>query len=434
MELDYRVCGLDFGNFALKLCVYRYNEPIPVTLQQGSFSIPSVIVLNGDNYMYGYQANAFAFHDASKVVFDLLRWILQNRNLGPRCQDSHSIIPSMTPVRRDSECFFDLGDGHRISLREAVSNMLTNGLDNASRFLSYGPITHLSLSVPLFYTYSVIETLYSILLEKKITFSLYWEPEACVLAHLYKSHSDFVSASRHILVCSFGGSSLDVSVVSTVQDISIKRMNVYYSLGGNSVTKIIRNYLQDRLSHDHPGLRFRPVSYLQMAAEEVKRSLYEGEDAELELSRVGFVEDESSVVVTLEDLRGVLQSAVRRVANTIDRYLELYDDIEILICGNEARSPFLHEVFGEKERAYRITWYDRSEWFSAYGACLCLVHNQVGIDVLRPYHVREIDKTQIEKMKTLLGPGIDDGRNQSNHLRSHMNSFYAIYYDLMRQR
>ena len=430
MELDYRVCGLDFGNFALKLCVYRYNEPIPVTLQQGSFSIPSMIVLNGDDYVYGFQANAIALHDASKVVFDLLRWISQNRYLSPNSLDSHSIIPSMTAVRRDSKCLFDLGGGHYISLKEAVSNLLTNGLDNASRFLSFGTVTHIALSIPLFYTYSIVETLYSILSERNITFSLYWEPEACVLAHLFKNHSNFVPASKYILVCSFGGSSLDVSVVNTTQDISIEHPIVRYSLGGNSVTKVIRNYLQSRLHREYPALEFRPVSYLQMAAEEVKRSIYEGEDAEVELSSVGFVEDESSVVVRFEDLRRVLQSVVKEAVKTIDYCLERYDDIEILICGNEARSPFLHEALREKEERYRITWCDRSEWFSAYGACLCLVHNQEGIDALRPYHVRELERERIERLQTKFGPGIeDDRRNLFNRIEKPMSAFYNMYYD-----
>lgn len=395
MRTGRRISGLDLGNYNSKVCIFNNGEPVAISLKQGSFSIPTLIINCDGEKQYGYQASMISGSNKDHVAFEFLYYLQIRKMLTWKQRDAHSIIPSWSPIKTGDKVFYKLGRNDYLELNDAVTNYVKYLLDCASEYLSYGKTDILAVSVPIYHNYEIKDQLPQLLNGLSLPYSLFWEPEVGVLAHLYIQKKR--QTKDYVLFCSYGSLSFDVALVNTKQTIKIVKENDHYSVeyeqfGGKYNTKLIRRHL----SSLYGDCKLKETSTLQSIAERIKLAFYTEDEYCFDLQDIA--DDAPSCTLCMEekDIRESLSESTETLLKEMRGVLNGHNsaDTEIVICGKEARSPIFKELVRSHFEEFEVTWYDYEEAFCAMGACLAQAHCNNSIDGLLKYKIEPLYRSE----------------------------------------
>lgn len=386
MSTGRHVCGLDLGNYNSKICIFHNKEPVAVSLKQGSFSIPTLIVYRDGVKHYGYQASLISGSSKDNVAFEFFYFMQIKSHLDFRKKDSHSIIPSWSPIRTGEKVLYNIGHNYYLDLDVAIVKYVKYLLDCASSYLSYGQIDVVAVSVPIYLNGEVKARLPSLFDQLSVPYSLFWEPAVGVLAHIYKQQH----VKDYVLFCSYGSSSFDVSLVSTNQKVEIVQKDGnhlvdYQFYGGKYNTKLICRHIKEV----YGTYNLKDDSTLQSVAEQIKLAFYEDDEYYFDLQEIANDAASCSLFLERQELRKILSKPTPFLLNEMSDILNerSASDTEIVICGKEARSPIFKELVRAHFENYEVAWYDCEDAFCAYGACLAQAHCDNGINQLLAYKI-----------------------------------------------
>lgn len=395
MRTGRHITGLDLGNYNSKVCIFNNGEPVAISLKQGSFSIPTLIINCDGERQYGYQASMISDSRKDHVAFEFLYYLQIKKMLTWKQRDAHSIIPSWSPIKTGDKVFYKLGHNDYLDLNDAVTNYVKYLLDCASGYLSYGNTEILAVSVPIYHNYEIRDQLPQLFNGLSLSYSLFWEPEVGVLAHLYIQKKR--QAKDYVLFCSYGSLSFDVALVNTKQTIKIVKENDHYSVeyeqfGGKYNTKLIRRHL----SSLYGNYKLKETSTLQSIAERIKLAFYAEDEYYFDLQDIA--DDAPSCTLCMEekDIRESLSESTETRLKEMRGVLNGHSsaDTEIVICGKEARSPIFKELVRSHFEEFEVTWYDYEEALCAMGACLAQAHCNNSIDGLLKYKIEPLYRSE----------------------------------------
>ena len=395
MRTGRRITGLDLGNYNSKVCIFNNGEPVAISLKQGSFSIPTLIINCDGERQYGYQASMISGNNKDHVAFEFLYYLQIKKMLTWKQRDAHSIIPSWSPIKTGDKVFYKLGHNDYLDLNEAVTNYVKYLLDCASEYLSYGKTEILAVSVPIYHNYEIKDKLPQLFNGLSLSYSLFWEPEVGVLAHLYLQKKR--QAKDYVLFCSYGSLSFDVALVNAKQTIKIVKENDHYSVeyeqfGGKYNTKLIRRHL----SSQYGNYKLKETSTLQSIAERIKLAFYTEDEYNFDLQDIADDAPSCTLCMEEDDIRESLSGSTETLLEEMRGVLNGHSsaDTEIVICGKEARSPIFKELVRSHFEEFEVTWYDYDEALCAMGACLAQAHCNNSIDGLLKYKIEPLYRSE----------------------------------------
>lgn len=395
MRTGRRITGLDLGNYNSKVCIFNNGEPVAISLKQGSFSIPTLIINCDGERQYGYQASMISGNNKDHVAFEFLYYLQIKKMLTWKQRDAHSIIPSWSPIKTGDKVFYKLGHNDYLDLNEAVTNYVKYLLDCASEYLSYGKTEILAVSVPIYHNYEIKDKLPQLFNGLSLSYSLFWEPEVGVLAHLYLQKKR--QAKDYVLFCSYGSLSFDVALVNAKQTIKIVKENDHYSVeyeqfGGKYNTKLIRRHL----SSQYGNYKLKETSTLQSIAERIKLAFYTEDEYNFDLQDIADDAPSCTLCMEEDDIRESLSGSTETLLEEMRGVLNGHSsaDTEIVICGKEARSPIFKELVRSHFGEFEVTWYDYDEALCAMGACLAQAHCNNSIDGLLKYKIEPLYRSE----------------------------------------
>ena len=391
MSTGRRITGLDLGNYNSKVCIFNNGEPVAMSLKQGSFSIPTLIINCDGEKQYGYQASMISHTNKDHVAFEFLYYLHIKKMLSYMQRDAHSIIPSWSPLKTGERVFFKLGHNDYLDLNDAIKGYVEYLLDCASEYLSYGKTDILAVSVPIYHNFEIKNQLPQLFDGLSLSYSLFWEPEVGVLAHIYNQKKR--QTKDYVLFCSYGSLSFDVALVSTKQNIRIVKEDGRYSVecklfGGKYNTTLIRRHLENM----YKDYKLKDVSKLQSIAEQIKLAFYTEDEYYFDLQEIADDAPSCMLCVEEEDIRKILSEPTKSLLEEMRGALSGHNisDTEIVICGKEARSPIFKNSVISYFNDFEVTWYDYEEALCAVGACLAQAHCNNGIDGLLKYKIDPI--------------------------------------------
>lgn len=395
MRTGRRITGLDLGNYNSKVCIFNNGEPVAISLKQGSFSIPTLIINCDGERQYGYQASMISGNNKDHVAFEFLYYLQIKKMLTWKQRDAHSTIPSWSPIKTGDKVFYKLGHNDYLDLNEAVTNYVKYLLDCASEYLSYGKTEILAVSVPIYHNYEIKDKLPQLFNGLSLSYSLFWEPEVGVLAHLYLQKKR--QAKDYVLFCSYGSLSFDVALVNAKQTIKIVKENDHYSVeyeqfGGKYNTKLIRRHL----SSQYGNYKLKETSTLQSIAERIKLAFYTEDEYNFDLQDIADDAPSCTLCMEEDDIRESLSESTETLLEEMRGVLNGHSsaDTEIVICGKEARSPIFKELVRSHFGEFEVTWYDYDEALCAMGACLAQAHCNNSIDGLLKYKIEPLYRSE----------------------------------------
>ena len=225
------------------------------------------------------------------------------------------------------------------------------------------------MSVPIYHNFEIKNQLPQLFDGLSLSYSLFWEPEVGVLAHIYNQKKR--QTKDYVLFCSYGSLSFDVALVSTKQNIRIVKEDGRYSVecklfGGKYNTTLIRRHL-DNMYKDY---KLKDVSKLQSIAEQIKLAFYTEDEYYFDLQEIADDAPSCTLCVEEEDIRKILSEPTKSLLEEMRGALSGHNisDTEIVICGKEARSPIFKNSVISYFNDFEVTWYDYEEALCAVGA------------------------------------------------------------------
>lgn len=391
MNVERRIGGVDIGDYNSEICIFHQGEPVAISLMQGSFSIPTLIVNRDNSFHYGYEAYMISGKNKDDVVFELIYYLRIWMNLTGERIDSHSIIPSWTPLKMNRNVYFLLDHNQLFSLSRLFSKYISYLLDCGANYFSYGKIKTLGVSIPIHYNYGIRILIQTLLQKQGVSYSFYREPEVAVLAHIYRQKC----VKKYVLFCSYGATSFDTALVSTYQNIKIVKkdgQNLMSSelIGGKFCTTLIRRHLKS-LYKDYT---LKEDSAIQSIAEKIKLAFYDNDEYFFDVMDITNSNQSCSTCLEENTVRDILSEYVEYTINDLKSTLDNHSpsETEIIVCGQEARSPLFKEAVKANFGKYQLTWYDGNEAFAAYGACLAQAYYVNGFSRLLAYSIEPMPR------------------------------------------
>jgi molecular chaperone DnaK len=254
MKMSHAV-GIDLGTtYSCIACLNQHGQPVTIPNQEGELATPSVVFLDGDEFIVGTEALRNAIAHPDRVVQNAKRFM---GNTTKTWQIDETLL---TP--------------------QSVSSRILHKLLNAAT-QKIGPITEAVITVPAQFSDSqrqaTAEAGHAAGLDKVEVIN---EPVAAALCYVLGSEGiafTELAIDQQLLLFDLGGGTLDLAVISYTNDqVRVVASDGDLELGGLDWTNILVEIAAERFLEDvRDDPRLNPESHqaLVLEAEQAKRSL-----------------------------------------------------------------------------------------------------------------------------------------------------------------